>query len=59
MLCLRDFELYSRWVPLKFAYTVRAVHTKKKVIGYISNKNMPISTVLILITFNNAMFKGF
>ena len=25
MLCLRDFELYSRWVPLKFAYTVRAV----------------------------------
>ena len=33
MLCLRDFELYSRWVPLKFAYTVRAVHAKKKVIG--------------------------
>ena len=33
MLCLRDFELYSRWVLLKFAYTVRAVHAKKKVIG--------------------------
>ena len=33
MLCLRDSELYSRWVPLKFAYTVRAVHAKKKVIG--------------------------